>query len=206
MPRDSIRHCPRILTRAMREEGRWCGHRPHDRDQALGQKSRAGNATKASRRLLARQRAAQREPGTPDGVGEVSAFRFPYGMPDRRVASAGSPEVDQLRAPPKVRFVPRILREQGTVTLPVTPSREDQLQASFVPSILQRGGAVTPPITPPQAPPVAAPVTPAVTVVPVAGSICPTCQCRVPARLTPAERQRAYRKRPREQRQGLAGD
>jgi hypothetical protein len=49
--------------------------------------------------------------------------------------------------------------------------------------------------TPLQAPSVAAPVMPAVTLVPVAGSICPTCQCRVPARPTSAERQRAYRKR-----------
>jgi hypothetical protein len=32
----------------------------------------------------------------------------------------------------------------------------------------------------------------------------PTCRCRVPARLTPAERQRAYRRRKREKSQGLA--
>jgi hypothetical protein len=93
-------------------------------------------------------------------------------------------------------FVPRELRGAKAVTPPITHA-----PPGFVPSIL-RGGAVTPPITPSQAPP--ASVTPAVSVAP--GSICPTCHCRVPARLSDAARQRAYRKRQREQRQGLAGD
>jgi hypothetical protein len=95
-------------------------------------------------------------------------------------------------------IVPRELRGAKAVTPPITHA-----PPGFVPSIL-RGGAVTPPITPSQAPP--ASVTLAVTVAPAAGSICPTCHCRVPARLSDAARQRAYRKRQREQRQGLAGD
>jgi hypothetical protein len=74
-----------------------------------------------------------------------------------------------------------------------------------VPSILRRpenadlmrgAGGVTLPVTPSPAPSVAASVTPAVTV--AAGSMCPTCNCRVPARLSAAERQRAYRERKRE--------
>jgi hypothetical protein len=68
-------------------------------------------------------------------------------------------------------------------------------KADFVPHILRE--AVTP-----SQPSVAAPVTAAVTIAPVAGSICPTCQRRVPARLSGAERQRAYRARKREQGQG----
>jgi hypothetical protein len=92
------------------------------------------------------------------------------------MASASGPEMDQPRPPPNAHFVPRILREVGW--------------------------AVTPPITPSQAPP--ASVTPTVTAAPIAGSVCPTCHRRVP--LNSAERQRAYRKRQREQRQGLAGD
>ena len=70
----------------------------------------------------------------------------------------------------------------------------------FVPRILREAAAVTPPITPLQAPPAAASVTTAVTAAPVALSICPTCRCRVPARLSAAERQRAYRERKRKQR------
>jgi hypothetical protein len=77
------------------------------------------------------------------------------------------------------------------------------LPAGFVPSIVRETGIVTTPITPSQAPG-AASVTPAVTVAPVAGSICPTCRCRIPARLSAAERQRAYRKRQREHGQGPA--
>jgi hypothetical protein len=63
-------------------------------------------------------------------------------------------------------------------------------EAHFMPRILREAAPVTPPITPSQASPVAA-VTDAVT----PGSICPTCRCRVPARLSAAERQRAYRQR-----------
>jgi hypothetical protein len=62
-----------------------------------GTKSRAGNAAKASRHLRARQRAAQREPGTPDGVGEVSAGRLPNSAPDPAV------EETQSRLPPWLR-------------------------------------------------------------------------------------------------------
>jgi hypothetical protein len=80
-------------------------------------------------------------------------------------------------------------------------------QEAFVPSILRRpenadllrgAGVVKSPATPSPAPPAAASVTPAVTVAPAIGSICPTCLCRVPARRSAAERQRAYRARKRQ--------
>jgi hypothetical protein len=95
------------------------------------------------------------------------------------MAGASGPEMGQPQPLPEAHFVPRALRGTGTVTPSITPSR---------------------PL------PVITSVTPAVTAAPVAGSICPTCNCRVPARLTPAQRQRAYRKRKRELRQRLAGD
>jgi hypothetical protein len=93
------------------------------------------------------------------------------------MAGASDPEMDQPRPLAEVHFVPRALRGAGVVTPSITPS---------------------------QPPPAPASVTPSVTVAPVAGSVCPTCRCRVPARLTPAERQRAYRRRKREKSQGLA--
>jgi hypothetical protein len=68
-------------------------------------------------------------------------------------------------------------------------------QAHLVPRALREDGALTPPITPSQ-PPVTASVTGEA---PAPGSICPTCRSRVPARLSAAERQRAYRERKREQ-------
>ena len=85
------------------------------------------------------------------------------------MAGASGPEMDQPRPLPKADFVPHILREAGLVTLPVTQS---------------------------QGP--AASVTAGVTT-PIAGSICPTCKGRVPARMSDAERQRARRARQREQ-------
>jgi hypothetical protein len=100
--------------------------------------------------------------------------------------------------------LPEFLRRQGVTSLathaqPIASDREpsegtqaDQ-SSGFVPRELRGARAVTPPIT--QAPPVAASVTLAVT----PGSICPTCHRRVPARLSDAERQRAYRERRREQ-------
>jgi hypothetical protein len=115
--------------------------------------------------------------------------------------------------------IPKFLRRQGVTSLttharPIASDREpsegspaDQ-PSGFVPSILRRpenadlqrgAGVVTPPVTPSPAPPVTASVTPAVTAAPAVGSICPTCNCRVPARLSAAERQRAYRKRQRQQ-------
>ena len=81
---------------------------------------------------------------------------------------------------PNAHFVPSVLRR---------PENAD---------LLRRAGVVTPPVTPAPAPPVAS-VRPAVPVAPVAGSLCPTCLCRVPARRSAAERQRAYRERKREQ-------
>jgi|HubBroStandDraft_4_1064222.scaffolds.fasta_scaffold60482_3 hypothetical protein len=87
------------------------------------------------------------------------------------MAGASGPEMDQPRPLPEAHFVPRALRGAGTVA----PS-------------------ITPPETPP---PMADSVTRSATVAP--GSICPICNCRVPARLSSADRQRAYRKRQREQ-------
>jgi hypothetical protein len=94
------------------------------------------------------------------------------------MASESGPEMDQPRPPSEAHFVPRPLRGAATVT----PS-------------------ITPPETPP---PMTASVTGTAPGTPVAGSICPTCGCRVPARLNAAERQRAYRERKRERGQGLA--
>jgi len=82
-----------------------------------------------------------------------------------------SAATDQPRPLPEVHVVPRILREAAPVTPPITPSRAPSTTTS---------------------------VTPTVTA-PAAGSICPTCQCRVPARLSAADRQRAYRERKRKQ-------
>jgi hypothetical protein len=105
--------------------------------------------------------------------------------------------------------IPEFLRRQGVTSLathaqPIASDREpsegsqaDQ-PSGFVRRILREAGLVTFPVTPSQAPP--ASVTPTLTAAPVAGSVCPTCRCRVPARLTPAERQRAYRARQRKQR------
>jgi hypothetical protein len=113
--------------------------------------------------------------------------------------------------------IPKFLRRQGVTSLatharPIASDREpsegsqaDQ-PSGFVRRILREAGLVTFPVTPSPAPPVAASVTSAVTAAPTVGSICPTCNGRVPARLSAAERQRAYRRRKREQCQGLAGD
>ena len=69
-------------------------------------------------------------------------------------------------------------------------------QAHFVPRELRGAVTVTLSIAPPATrPPMAAPVTGTATRTPVAGSICPTCGCRVAARLSAADRQRAYRQR-----------
>jgi hypothetical protein len=108
--------------------------------------------------------------------------------------------------------IPRFLRRQGVTSLathaqPIASDREpsegsqaDQ-PSRFVPRVVLRDRQVTSLVTPSQASPV---VTPDATGAPVAGSICPTCNCRVPARLSSAERQRAYRARKREQGQGVA--
>jgi hypothetical protein len=94
--------------------------------------------------------------------------------------------------------IPEFLRRHGVGAAHAPPIASDREPSEgspadqpsrFLPSILRedrRDGLVTP--LPPQAPPV---VTSTVT----AGSICPTCGCRIPARLSGAERQRAYRQR-----------
>jgi hypothetical protein len=131
----------------------------------------------------------------------MSASRFPCAPPDPPIVSAGSSKTDQPRPLLKAHFMPRILREAMAVTSHITPSLAP-LKRHFVPRILREDMALAPRTTPSHAP-VAASITRAVTAAPVAGSICPTCQCRVPARLSAAARQRAYRARKREQGQGL---
>ena len=111
----------------------------------------------------------------------MSAGRLPNSVPDPAV------EGPQSRLPCWLRR--RIERDlPPTAKAYVSPPKAD-----FVPHILREA------VTASQAP-VAAPVTAGVTIAPAAGSICPTCRCRVPARLSAAERQRAYRKRKRKQR------
>jgi hypothetical protein len=88
----------------------------------------------------------------------------------RRWIDQGLPRAAEVFVPlPNAHFVPSILRR---------PENADLL----------RGAGVVTPL-----------VTPSPTVAPAIGSICPTCRCRVPARLNAAERQRAYRERKREQ-------
>jgi hypothetical protein len=116
--------------------------------------------------------------------------------------------------PPNAHFVdddakiPEFLRRQGVTSLDLAraqpiardrvPSEGSQADQSsgFVPRELRRAGLVTRLVTQSQTP--AASVTAGVTA-PVAGSICPTCRSRVPARMSDAERQRARRARQREQ-------
>jgi hypothetical protein len=101
------------------------------------------------------------------------------------------------------RKIPKFLRRHGAAhAQPIASDREPSERSQvdqpsgFVRRVPREARAVTPPIT--QTPPAPASVTPTVTAAPV-GSICPTCQRRVPARLSAAERQRAYRERKREQ-------
>jgi hypothetical protein len=98
--------------------------------------------------------------------------------------------------------IPSFLRRHGVGAAHAQPIASDweaskcpqaDQSGGFLPSILR--GFVTFPATPSRAP---ASASPAVTLAPAAGSICPTCRCRIPARLSAAERQRAYRKRKRE--------
>jgi hypothetical protein len=126
----------------------------------------------------------------------------------RRQIEQDLPRIAEAYVPlPNAHFVPSILRRPENadllrqagmvVTPPVTPPQSDQ-SSGFVPNVVLRDRQpVTSPVTPSQAPPVATSVTPAVTA-PAVGSMCPTCNCRVPARLNSADRQRAYRARQRE--------
>jgi hypothetical protein len=116
--------------------------------------------------------------------------------------------------PPNAHFVdddakiPEFLRRQGVTSLdlaraqPIASDREPSEgsqadhSSGFVPRELRMAGLVTKLVTQSQTP--AASVTAGVTT-PIAGSICPTCHCRVPARMSDAERQRARRARQREQ-------
>jgi hypothetical protein len=135
--------------------------------------------------------------------------------PVTRASGAHLEPVDQHKLDDDAK-IPEFLRRQGVhaarpqpiaIEWEASKRRQADQPSGFVPSILRRpenadllrgAGVVTPPVTSSPAPPVAASVTPAVTVAPAIGSICPTCNCRVPARLNAAERQRAYRERQRE--------
>jgi hypothetical protein len=94
------------------------------------------------------------------------------------MAGASGPEMDQPRPLPEAHFVPRASRGSRTVAPSITPP-PPPMAASVTGSATPVAGSATP----------------------VAGSTCPTCQCRVPARLTSAERQRAYRERKREKKE-----
>jgi hypothetical protein len=121
----------------------------------------------------------------------------------RRMGIPFTPPVTRASGAHDDAKIPEFLRQHGVTSLathaqPIASDREpsegsqaDQ-SSGFVPRELRGARAVTPPIT--QAPPVAASVTLAVT----PGSICPTCHRQVRARLSDAERQRAYRERRRE--------
>jgi hypothetical protein len=121
-----------------------------------------------------------------------SILRQP-GMPVPPVTRASGAHLEPVE-PEGERKIPKFLRRHGVgvahdqpIARDWEPSEGPQADqpSGFVPSIVrrdQRDGLVTPPITPSQAPPVAASVTPDATGAPVAGSICPTCSCRVPAR------------------------
>jgi hypothetical protein len=103
---------------------------------------------------------------------------IPFTPPVTRASGAHLEPVGQHELDDDAK-IPEFLRRQG-----VKPS-------DFVPRKLRGATAVTSPSHPP---PVEACVTPIVTV-----GFCPTCQGRVPARLSAAERQRAYRERKRKQ-------
>jgi hypothetical protein len=126
--------------------------------------------------------------------------------PDRPVGQ--SPSHMPTRAPAGVskdRAFPSFMRRYIDMAGASGPEMGQPLplpQAHFVPRALREDGAVTPPITPSQ-PPVTASVTGEA---PAPGSICPTCRSRVPARLSAAERQRAYRERKRERGKSNEGE
>jgi hypothetical protein len=158
---------------------------------------------------------AERPPWWPEGAvyapGMARRIGIPFTPPVTRASGAHLEPVGQHKLEDDDE-IPRFLRQHGVTSLrthaqPIASDweaskrRQADQPSGFVLREPRGAGAVTPPVTltPSQAPPVDASVTLAVT----PGSICPTCQCRVPARLTPAERQRAYRERRREQGRGL---
>jgi hypothetical protein len=145
---------------------------------------------------------AEPPPWWPEGAVYAPDMARRMGIPFTHLEPVGQHELDDDAK------IPEFLRRQGVTSLgthaqPIARGRElnkgfrtDQ-PSRFVPRILRETGAVTPLATPSQSP-VAASSTPAVKVAPIANSICPTCQRRVPAKLSSAERQQAYRKRKRE--------
>jgi hypothetical protein len=155
----------------------------------------------------------------------MTADRFPDLLPDRPTTGAGSPKTDHLQDGAGARipssaahFVPSILRRAGmAVTSPVTRASGAHLEPvepeddRKIPKFLRRHGVA-------HAQPIASDressegphqsrsgfvqdrqVTSVVTMPnpPVAGSTCPLCGCRVPARANAADRQRASRERRR---------
>jgi hypothetical protein len=152
---------------------------------------------------------AERPPWWPEGAvyapGMARRIGIPFTPPVTRASGAHLEPVGQHKLEDDAE-IPEFLRQHGVTSLrthaqPIASDREpsegsqaDQ-PSRFVPPMLRMAGLVTFPVTQSQAP--AASVTAGVTA-PIAGSICPTCKSRVPARLTPAERQRAHRARKRE--------
>jgi hypothetical protein len=132
----------------------------------------------------------------------ASASRAQVVTADVTESPEGAAEPDRPMEEPRSRLPPWLRRRLEQDLPPTAGTRVPPLEAHFVPRILREAKAVTSPVTPSQAS-VAASVTPAVTAAPIAGSICPTCQCRVRAKLSAAERQRAYRERQRTRRQSL---
>jgi hypothetical protein len=151
---------------------------------------------------------AERPPWWPEGAvyapGMARRIGIPFTPPVTRASGAHLEPVGQHKLEDDDE-IPEFLRQHGVTSLashvqPIARDREpsegsqaDQ-SSGFVPRILRTAEAVTSPVT--------ASVTASVTT-PIAGSICPTCHCRVPARLSDAERQRARRARQREQGRGL---
>jgi hypothetical protein len=126
---------------------------------------------------------AERPPWWPEGAvyapGMARRIGIPFTPPVTRASGAHLEPVGQHELDDDAK-IPEFLRQHGVTSLAThaQPIASDRL-----------------PVTQSQVP--AASVTAGVTT-PIAGSICPICHCRVPARMSDAERQRARRARQRE--------
>jgi hypothetical protein len=153
---------------------------------------------------------AERPPWWPEGAvyapGMARRIGIPFTPPVTRASGSHLEPVGQHELDDDAK-IPEFLRQHGVTSLathaqPIASDweaskrRQADQPSGFVLREPRGAGAVTPPVTltPSQAPPVDASVTLAVT----PGSICPTCHRQVRARLSDAERQRAYRERRRE--------
>jgi hypothetical protein len=124
----------------------------------------------------------------PEGAVYAPDMARRMGIPFTHLEPVGQHELDDDAK------IPEFLRRQGVTSLathaqpiasdPKPSPQADQPTSGFVPSILRRDGLVTLPVTSPDP-----------TGAPVAGSTCPLCGCRVPARASAADRQRASRRR-----------